>query len=497
MGRAFIITISIIGAAFVAAAAVPAGAQSYTEDPAYTVQQEQMSPRALDALLAPIALYPDQLLAQVLMAATYPHDVEEAAEWTSHASNASLRGDALTFALEPWEWDASVKTLAQFPDVLRMLDDEYDWTVRVGNAFLLQERDVMDSIQRLRHQARAAGHLRSNEFQRVYFNGAAIVIDMVDPSTVYVPAYDPIRVYGAWIYPDYPPFYFHRPVVVTRYVVVPTLWGWSSWDWHRHRIRVDIPRYRSFNRHRDWRFNDDTWRHDPRRRWNTNFRRDGRWDGDRDRDRHRGDTRWRDNDRRDERRDWNRNDRNDRNDRDGRRDRRADLIPNVTPNAPAEAFRGDPDRNRRQFGGSTGTESRFRGPYQNRQPRAEQGGSSDQQTDDQNRRQRRDRFGGGGERGNRPQRQERQAYAGPQLTPPGPVAPMRPETPRANREERRRDFQAAGAFRGDPDRNRRQPGGNGGVRRGGDRSHDGGGQGRGRGRGNGDGNGRRGGGEGR
>lgn len=463
MGRAFITTVSIVGIlAFTANAPIPAAAQSYSGDPAYTIDQQRLSPRELDSLLAPIALYPDQLLAPFLMAATYPHDVEEAAEWTGRASNASLRGDSLSFALESWEWDPSVKTLAQFPDVLRMMDEEYDWTVRVGNAFLLQEREVMDAVQRLRHQARAAGHLRSNQFQRVYFDGGAIVIDMVDPGTVYVPTYDPVRVYGAWIYPDYPPFYFRRPIVVTRYAVVPTLWGWSSWEWNSHRIRVDVPRYRSFYRGRDWHFSGDTWRHDPRRRFNTNFRRDGRPDWDRN---DRRDNNWRGNDGRDGRPEWNRNDRNGRDDRDRNREQRA----NVAPGAPAGAFRGDPERNRREFGGNNnvGGEGRFRYAPQGRPPEAGQNPPPQQSEEQNNRRGFRDRPEGG--RGDRPQRQERQkrqerqAYAGPQLTPPAPVAPLVPEAPRANREnnrEERRQMQPAGAFRGDPEQNRRQFGGN-------------------------------------
>ncbi|MGE4064324.1 MAG: DUF3300 domain-containing protein [Rhodospirillaceae bacterium] len=500
MGRVSF-TVSLLAALAVSTAAqVPLAAQEYAYDPV-AAQAERLSPRELDSLLAPIALYPDQLLAPILMAATYPHDVEAAAGWTSTAVNASLRGDSLAFALETYEWDPSVKTLAQFPDVLRMMDDEWDWMVRVGNAFYLQETDVMDSIQRLRHQSYAAGYLRSNEFQRVRFENGAVVIDMIDPASVYIPRYDPIRVYGFWSYPDLPPYYFHRPIVVSRYAVVPTLWGWSSWEWHRHRIRVDLPRYRYFSRHHPWRYNDDTWRHDRNRR-DVNFRRDGS----------RGDWRGNDgrgfsgrgNDRRegawDGRRDWDRQDRGagdgERGNREGRRDRsgdrRADVTPgpDVTP-APSQPQGGDDEqRARRRFRGD-GDQNAGRG-FDGRPAFRERG--------------------------------QRQSYAGPQLTPPTPIAPM-PREQGFRREERRQQFQERRESRrefraqnsgGAPDANggrsrpqfngnaggeggfRGRPEGNGGgnreFRRGGGGGSNGGeGEGRrgnGRGRGNGNGNGR-------
>lgn len=438
MGRVFKATLSILGALTVSTAAhVPfASAQEYYDPPA-TARDERLSPRELDSLMAPIALYPDQLLAPLLMAATYPHDVEAAANWASRPMNAALRGDGIAFAIEPFDWDPSVKTLAQFPDVLRMLNDEWDWMVRVGNAFYLQESDVMDSVQRLRQQAYAMGTLRSTDMQRVRFEGGAVIIDMIDPGSVYIPRYDPVRVYGYWSYPDFPPYYFRRPVTVTRYVVVPTLWGWSSWEWHNHRIRVDRPRYSYFHRSSPWRFNDNTWRHDPRRGRDVNFRRD-EWRGN---DR-RPDNNWRSNDRRDnDHRDWNRRDRNDGPRDDGRRDgRRDEQRANVTPSAPvlpSNGFRSDPGERQRQFEQSRRDEMRER----------QSGGDGN-----------RPRFNGGGNDGRqfREQRQprERQAYAGPQLTPPAPVAPIAPMPSQATREDRGR------GFRGGPDENRRQFGGN-------------------------------------
>jgi len=433
MGRVFITTVSILGALAVSTAtSVPIAAQDYYASPA-AAQGERLAPQALEALLAPIALYPDQLLAPVLMAATYPYDVEQAANWTATAVNASLRGDALAFAVDGFDWDPSVKTLAQFPDVLRMLDDEYDWMVRVGNAFLLQERDVMDAVQRLRHQAYAAGHLRSTDVQRVRFEGGAIVIDMIDPATVYVPSYDPVRVYGAWSYPDYPPYYFYRPVIVSRYVVVPALWGWTSWEWNRHRIRVDLPRYRHFNRHHPWRFNDDTWRHDRSR---ANLRRDDRRDG------------WRDNDRRRFEGDRRGPDRG------GNQRTNAPRV----QSAPAGAYRGDPVENRQRM---IEREQRGPGNSRGRPPIPNTALAQPAQTQDEGRERRRNRNEGQSVRGNAPEgaqprntRAPRQAYGGPQLTPPGPVAPIvnNPATPAPEP----RQMRAQGAFRGDPADNRRQ-----------------------------------------
>ncbi len=436
MGRVTKTTFSILGALAVSTAVqAPLAAQDYYDPPA-AEEARRVSQRELDALLAPIALYPDQLLAPLLMAATHPHDVEAAASWASRPINASLRGDSLAFAIEPFAWDPSVKTLAQFPDILRMMNDEWDWMVRVGNAFYLQETDVMDSVQRLRHQAFAMGTLRSNEFQRVRFEAGAVVIDMIDPGTVYIPTYDPVRVYGYWSYPEFPPYYFHRPIRVTRYAVVPTLWGWSSWEWHRHRIRVDLPRYQYFRRTNPWRFDDDTWRHDRRGR-DINFRRDDPRNGWRDRGPERGpergpwrepDRQWRgnDGDRRDDgRREWDRRDRNDGPRGEGRRgeaerprdDRRAGIAPpdisppNVAPPEQPSAPAAQPPA---QIG-----RPYIQQPTIGTQYRERRWGGEGQ----------RPRFNGEGAEGGRPfqpRQRDRQAYAGPQLTPPAPVAPLVP-----------------------------------------------------------------------
>jgi hypothetical protein len=160
----------------------------------------------LDQLLAPIALYPDALLAQILMAATYPLEIVKADRWLQDPSHANLRGDQLAGALEAETWDPSVKSLVPFPQILRMMDQQLDWTEKLGNAVVAQQPDVMDAIQRLRYQAAAAGTLWSNAQERVTTERQGIVIEPANPEFVYPPVYNPAGVYGPWPYPDYPPF---------------------------------------------------------------------------------------------------------------------------------------------------------------------------------------------------------------------------------------------------------------------------------------------------
>src|SRR5665213_1015448 len=145
----------------------------------------------LDALLAPIALYPDALLTQVLMAATYPLQIVAASRWLDNPANKALTGDALAQALAQQTWDPSVKSLVPFPQVLAMLNTTLDWTQQLGYAFATQQADVMNAVQRLRQQAEAAGYLKTTEQQRVATDNGAIVIEPASPQTVYVPVYSP------------------------------------------------------------------------------------------------------------------------------------------------------------------------------------------------------------------------------------------------------------------------------------------------------------------
>jgi uncharacterized protein DUF3300 len=241
--------------------------------PAYTPEQ-------LDQLLAPIALYPDQLLGQILMAATYPLEVVQADRWVKDPNNARLKGDQLAAALETIDWDPSVKSLVPFPQILAMMDERLDWTQSLGDAFLAQQADVMESVQRLRQAAQAAGTLQSTPQQVVTPVGQTIVIQPASPQVVYVPVYNPVVVYGAWPYPDYPPVYiapppgfYVGPAIVSGisfsigFVIVRTFWGWDDWDWDHRRFRVDHDRYNVINNyfieHNERpRLERDDWEHD-------------------------------------------------------------------------------------------------------------------------------------------------------------------------------------------------------------------------------------------
>ena len=210
----------------------------------------------LDQMLAPIALYPDSLLAQILMAATYPLEVVQADRWTK--ANRNLTGDQLNDALDNKDWDPSVKALVPFPQVLTMISERLEWTQKLGDAFLDQEDEVMDTVQKLRARAEAAGNLRDTEQQRVIVEEGDIVIEPAQPEVVYVPVYDPFVIYGPWWYPAFPPFFFPPPpgVIVVRgfgfwpRIVVGRTWGhaWGHWDWHHHSINVNINRSINVNR---------------------------------------------------------------------------------------------------------------------------------------------------------------------------------------------------------------------------------------------------------
>jgi len=234
----------------------------------------------LDQMLAPIALYPDPLVAQILMAATYPLEVVEADRWVQQPGNAALQGGQLTDALEQQPWDPSVKSLVPFPQVLKMLDDNLEWTERMGDAFLASQPAVMDSIQRLRQRAQAAGTLQSIPEEAVNQVGQDITIQPASADTVYVPVYNPTVAYGAWPYPAYPPDYFPNNFYnavpgpfgfgwVSVAIVVP-LWGWEHCDWHRHHIDLDRARFADLDRHH--RPSGVEWTHDPWHRHGVPYR---------------------------------------------------------------------------------------------------------------------------------------------------------------------------------------------------------------------------------
>ncbi|AYC32451.1 DUF3300 domain-containing protein [Pseudomonas cavernae] len=254
------------------------------------------TPEQLDQMLAPLALYPDSLLAQVLMAATYPGNVADAVAWSKAHPDAS--GDAAVKQVANQPWDPSVQSLVAFPQVLDTLGQDPAWVQKVGDAFLAQPDAVMDSVQRLRRKAQAAGHLESNEQQLVTVQPAAaapepapapadstvavqqaapaqtIVIQPTNPQVVYVPSYNPSVVYGTWPYPSSPPAYYPPSpgytigtalaaglAFGTGVAIVNSLWG--DCDWDHHDVDIDVNRYNNLNVNRQLNVNQNTWQHNP------------------------------------------------------------------------------------------------------------------------------------------------------------------------------------------------------------------------------------------
>jgi Protein of unknown function (DUF3300) len=211
----------------------------------------------LDQILAPIALYPDSLLSQIFMASTYPLEVVQAGRWAK--ANQNLKGDALADALEQQNWDPSVKSLVNFPQVLDMMNEKLDWTQKLGDAFLAQQKDVMDTVQRLRAKAEDQGNLKSNKEQKVIVEQETktIIIEPANPQVVYVPTYNPTVVYGPWWYPAYPPYYYYPPGWVPGAalfsfgvgVAIGAAWGyaWGNCNWGRGDVNVNINQNTNIN----------------------------------------------------------------------------------------------------------------------------------------------------------------------------------------------------------------------------------------------------------
>jgi Protein of unknown function (DUF3300) len=230
--------------------ATPPGTWAQQGEQAPVFKQEE-----LDQLTAPIALYPDSLVAQILMASTYPLEVVQADRFAKQ--NASLKGEALTKALESQSWDPSVKSLVNFPQVLTMMSEKLDWTQKLGDAFLAQQKPVMDTIQSLRAKAQAAGNLKTTKEQTVIVEEKIIKIEPASPQVIYVPAYNPTVVYGAWPYPAYPPYSYYPPGYVATTAAfsfmagaaVGAAWGyaWGNSNWRGGNVDVDVNRNTNIN----------------------------------------------------------------------------------------------------------------------------------------------------------------------------------------------------------------------------------------------------------
>ncbi|MGV0998815.1 MAG: DUF3300 domain-containing protein [Fluviibacter sp.] len=251
--------VGLLSAALALPVAVPmAHAQDTSQQSAQKLSQAQLS-----ALVAPIALYPDPLVSQVLMASTYPLEVAEAYNWQK--SNSRLSGSALNQALQQQNWDASVKSLVSFPPVLGMMGSQLSWTQELGNTVLAQQSDVMSAIQTLRAKARASGALQSNSQQTVSTQGSgaseSIIIQPANPQVVYVPSYNPAVVYGGWPYPAYPPYTYYPPGYVAGTALLSfgvgmavgaALWGgchWGGGGWGGgNSLTVNNNTYNNFNR---------------------------------------------------------------------------------------------------------------------------------------------------------------------------------------------------------------------------------------------------------
>jgi uncharacterized protein DUF3300 len=289
----------------------PAPAAAAAAQPPEQPSASPFTPEELNQILAPIALYPDELIAQILTAATYPLEIVMAARWVADPKNAALKGDALVKALEGQSWDASVKSLVPFPSVLKMMSDKLDWTQKLGDAFLSQEADCLAAVQSLRRKAAAAGTLKSTPQQTVTVAPRAaaapttgapltgpppgepitvapvtedqiISIAPADPQVVYVPSYDPATAYGAWPYPSYPPYAFPPPVgygvaagVATGLAfgagvaIAGSLWGWGSPNWGAGSVNINTSQFNSINRTA---ISGNTWQHNAAHRQGVAYR---------------------------------------------------------------------------------------------------------------------------------------------------------------------------------------------------------------------------------
>jgi hypothetical protein len=254
-------------------------------------QQQQQQPAAqalnteqIDQLVAPIALYPDNLLGQILTASTYPLEAVMAARWS--AANPRIKGPQLEAAMQQQMWDPSIKALCAVPQVLAMMSDKLDWTQALGDAYLSQPDDIAAAVQRLRMKAQATGSLQSSSQQQVRHVPAPqpiiidgrpepdyIEIDPVDPGVLYVPIYDPYVVYGPWAYPAYRPFYWYPPGYVSAGVIgfgAPFVVGaalWAHYNWESHHVDINVANYNRFN-HANLSAASQTWQHDPSHRGN-------------------------------------------------------------------------------------------------------------------------------------------------------------------------------------------------------------------------------------
>ncbi len=240
----------------------------------------KFSKEELTQMLAPIALYSDSVLSQILMASTYPIEVVQADRWVSQ--NPNLKGDKLDQALKEKDWDVSVKSLCHVPDVLSAMSQNLDQTTKLGDAFLSQQDDVMGTIQELRAKAQAQGNLKTTKEQQVVVEQEYIVIESSNPEVLYVPSYNPAAVYGPWSYPAYPPYTWYPGAAFVGSAISfgagfawgAAVGGWSDFDWGGNDVNIDIDRTNNFNKidRTKIKGGKDNWRHNQEHRKGAAYR---------------------------------------------------------------------------------------------------------------------------------------------------------------------------------------------------------------------------------
>jgi hypothetical protein len=293
----FSVTALSLDQSVVLAQAQPAQSQELTTTTPATKAAPPIPADQLDSLVAPIALYPDPLLAQTLAASTYPLEVIQLQQWMDR--NKNLKDKALADAVEKQNWDPSVQAMAAFPDVVTRLAGNIQWTTDLGNAFLAQQSDVMDSVQRMRAKAQGTGNLKTSAQQKVETQTVegkqVIVVQQANPQVIYVPSYDPVVVYGPPIYPYYPYYYpgyiAGRGLWFGAGLALGAAWG-GGWGWgcgwgHSGNVTINYNNKYVNNSNKNWNGNNNwnknnnrpsrlpanggNWQHNPQHRGNAPY----------------------------------------------------------------------------------------------------------------------------------------------------------------------------------------------------------------------------------
>ncbi len=280
-GRETIAVIAIAAMILQLGGPAPVRAQEAPATPAAATEEAavRIPPDELDSLVAPVALYSDPLLAQVLVASTYPLEIIQLQQWLT--KNPGLEGDALAEAVAEQPWDPSIQSMAALPDLVKRLSDDIQWVTDLGNAFLLNQADVMDAVQRMRAKAMDKGALETNEQQvvstEVVEKTTVIVVEPADPEIIYVPSYNPTYVYPPPVYP-YPPVYYppYNPGGAFVAFSVGVMWGAAIWGgsccgcgWGHNNVNINVNN--NFNRNSNVNVGGGNWQHNSAHRGGTPY----------------------------------------------------------------------------------------------------------------------------------------------------------------------------------------------------------------------------------